>query len=60
MPIVLGEASALTTAITGAFSAIPPEVTEALSGIAPVAIGIFTMIFAWKMAKKFFKVVANG
>lgn len=46
-------------AMVTAFTAIGGEVTSAIGGIAPIAIGIMGVFLVWKLGIKFFKTTAS-
>lgn len=48
-----------STAMVSAFTAIAGDVTTAIGGIAPVAIGVMGVMLIWRIGTKFFKQTAK-
>ena len=55
-----GETTSAATTMATSFTTIASDVTSAIGTIAPIAIGVFSVFFIWKVGKRFFKSVANG
>lgn len=48
-----------TEAMTSAFTSIASSVTEGISTVAPIALGVMGALLVWRIGSKFFKSVAK-
>lgn len=46
-------------AFSGAFMQIKNDTLDMLAELAPIAIGVFAVMYTWRMAKKFFNNIAK-
>lgn len=48
-----------TEAMTSGFTSIASSVTEGISTVAPIALGVMGALLVWRIGSKFFKSVAK-
>lgn len=58
-PFLMGEASAIETALQTAFTTMKTDILSYVTTILPIALGIVGAIFAIRWAVKFFKSIAS-
>lgn len=56
MEMVLSEAS---SSLATGFSSIASSVTDGISSVAPVALGVMGVMLVWRIGTRFFKSVAK-